>query len=128
MGYLIEHGPDSFITYKPAALELSRELGLADQVIGVSEPRSVSLRVSGRMRPMPEGMGLVLPTQLGPFARTRILSWPQKFRAAADVVLPRVLTGDDMSIGAAAAAPPGRRRRGTVRRPPARRDLRGPGG
>jgi protoporphyrinogen/coproporphyrinogen III oxidase len=98
-GYLIEHGPDSFITYKPAALELARELGLADQVIGVSEPRSVSLRVSGRMRPMPEGMGLVLPTQLGPFARTRILSWPQKMRAAADVVLPRVLTGDDMSIG-----------------------------
>ena len=98
-GYLIEHGPDSFITYKPAALELARELGLGDQVIAVSEPRSVSLRVSGRMRPMPEGMGLVLPTQLGPFARTRILNWPQKIRAAADVVLPRVLTSDDMSIG-----------------------------
>jgi oxygen-dependent protoporphyrinogen oxidase len=98
-GYLVEHGPDSFITYKPAALELARELGLGDQVIGVSEPRSVSLRVSGRMRPMPEGMGLVLPTQLGPFARTRILSWPQKMRAAADAVLPRVLTEDDMSIG-----------------------------
>jgi protoporphyrinogen/coproporphyrinogen III oxidase len=98
-GYLIEHGPDSFITYKPAALELARELGLGEQVIGVSEPRSVNLRVSGRMRPMPEGMGLVLPTQLAPFARTRILSWPQKVRAAADAVLPRVLTEDDMSIG-----------------------------
>lgn len=98
-GYLIEHGPDSFITYKPAALDLARELGLGDQIISVSEPRTVSMRVSGRMRPMPEGMGLVLPTRLGPFARTRILSWPQKVRASADVVLPRVLTDDDMSIG-----------------------------
>jgi oxygen-dependent protoporphyrinogen oxidase len=97
--YLVEHGPDSFVTFKPAAVRLAEELGLGDQIIEVSEPRSVSLRVSGCMRPMPQGMGLVLPTQLGPFARTRILTWPQKLRAAADLALPRILTQDDMSVG-----------------------------
>ncbi len=98
-GFRIEHGPDSVITYRPAALALIRELGLADQVISVTEPRSVSLRVAGRMRPMPAGMGLVLPTQLGPFVTTRVLTWPQKMRAAADLVLPRVLGEQDMAIG-----------------------------
>jgi oxygen-dependent protoporphyrinogen oxidase len=97
--YLVEHGPDSFVTFKPAAMHLAEELGLGDRIIEVSEPRSVSLRVSGRMRPMPQGMGLVLPTQLGPFARTPVLTWPQKLRAAADLALPRVLTQEDMSVG-----------------------------
>ncbi len=99
-GFRIEHGPDSVITYRPAALGLIHELGLADQVVSVTEPRSVSLRVAGRMRPMPAGMGLVLPTQLGPFVTTKVLTWPQKFRAAADLVLPRVLGEHDMAIGA----------------------------
>lgn len=98
-GFRIEHGPDSVITYRPAALALIRELGLADQVISVTEPRSVSLRVAGRMRPMPEGMGLVLPTRLGPFVRTKVLTWPQKVRAAADLAIPRVLGDEDMAIG-----------------------------
>lgn len=98
-GYLIEHGPDSVVSYRPAALTLIRELGLGDQVISVNEPRTVHLRVAGRMRPMPAGMGLVLPTRLGPFVGTRILSWPQKVRAAMDVVLPRVMTDADMSVG-----------------------------
>lgn len=99
-GHLVEHGPDSFITYKPAALDLARELHLGDQVISVQEPRAVALRVGGQMHPMPEGMGLVLPTRLGPFARTRILTWRQKLRAGGDLVLPRVLDDWDSSIGA----------------------------
>ena len=32
-GFVLEGGPDSFLTQKPAALELCRALGLADQVI-----------------------------------------------------------------------------------------------
>ncbi|MGB7983425.1 MAG: protoporphyrinogen oxidase [Candidatus Nanopelagicales bacterium] len=98
-GFRIEHGPDSVITYRPAALALIRELGLGEQIVSVTEPRSVSLRVAGRMRPMPAGMGLVLPTQLGPFVTTKVLTWPQKIRAAADLVLPRVLGEADMAIG-----------------------------
>lgn len=99
-GFLIEHGPDSVVSYRPAALDLIGEVGLADEVVTVGEPRSVFLRVSGQLRPMPEGMGLALPTRLGPFVRTRVLSWPQKLRAAGDLVLPRVVGEADMSVGA----------------------------
>lgn len=98
-GCLIEHGPDSFVTHRPAVLELLAELGLSDQVISVTAPRVVSLRVRGRMHPLPDGMGLVLPTRLAPFARTRIISWPQKARAGLDLILPHVLGDADMAIG-----------------------------
>ena len=36
-GCTLEAGPDSFISAKPAALELIRELGLEDQVIGSND-------------------------------------------------------------------------------------------
>ncbi len=99
-GFLIEHGADSVVSYRPAALDLMREVGLADEIIEVAEPRSVFLRVGGRLHPLPEGMGLALPNRLGPFVGTRVLSWPQKLRAVGDLALPRVLTDEDMAVGA----------------------------
>lgn len=99
-GLLIEHGPDSFVAYRPAALTLIDELGLGDQVISVSGTRSVSLRARGRLRPLPAGMGMVLPTRLGPFVTTGILSVGDKLRAGLDLILPRQLTdGTDVTIG-----------------------------
>ena len=73
-GYVVERGPDSFITTRPAGLALTRELGLGDQLIGVREPRTVYIMRDGRLIPMPEGLGLVLPTRAWPFVRTRLFS------------------------------------------------------
>lgn len=98
-GYAIEQGPDSVVSYRPAALDLARELGMAAEIVAVQEPRSVQLRVGGTMRPMPASMGLVLPTKLRPFLTTRVLDWPAKLRAGADLVLPRSLPAQDTSIG-----------------------------
>lgn len=99
-GFAIEHGPDSFVSYRPAALQLIGELGLDDKVQASSGARTVFLRAGGRLRPMPQGMGMVLPTRLGPFLSTRILSWPDKLRAALDLALPRQLDDSDVAIGA----------------------------
>ncbi len=100
-GLLIEHGPDSFVAYRPAALKLIDELGLADQVISVSGTRTVFLRSRGRLHPLPAGMGMVLPTRLWPFVTTGILSWADKLRAGLDLLLPRQLHDDtDVTIGA----------------------------
>jgi len=99
-GFLVEAGPDSFIAYRPAATELSRELGLGEAIIRTTDPRLVHIRARGEMIPMPEGMGLVLPTRMAPLATTRLFSWPQKLRAGLDMVLPRWLDGQDVSIGA----------------------------
>ena len=98
-GFTIEHGPDSFVAYRPAALQLAAELGLSGQVQAVNGERTVYLRAGGQLRPLPQGMGMVLPTKLGPFVGTRILSWPDKLRAGLDLVLPRQLGPDDVAIG-----------------------------
>ncbi|MCB2411597.1 protoporphyrinogen oxidase [Demequina sp. TTPB684] len=98
-GFVIEHGPDSFVAYRPAAAALAQRFGLSEDIIAVSEPRVVFLRRNGKMVRMPDGMGLVLPTRLGPFIRTRLFTWPQKLRAGLDIVLPRYLKQEDMAIG-----------------------------
>jgi oxygen-dependent protoporphyrinogen oxidase len=97
---LVEEGPDSVIATRPAALELARELGLGDELVGVREPRGVFIVHRGRLVPMPEGLGLVLPTRAMPFARTRLFSWPEKARMGLDVVMPRVLPPGDVAVGA----------------------------
>ena len=98
---LIEHGPDSFVSYRPAAIRLAEEVGLGEEVIGTSGARVVYLRSRGRLRPLPSGMGMVLPTRLGPFVTTGILSPLDKLRAGLDLVLPRQLRdGEDVAIGA----------------------------
>lgn len=100
-GLLVEHGPDSFVGYRPAALTLAGEVGLSGDVIGTSGTRAVSLRSRGRLRPLPAGMGMVLPTRIGPFVTTGILSPADKLRAGMDLVLPRRLhDGEDVAIGA----------------------------
>lgn len=98
-GLLIEHGPDSFVSYRPAVLELIAELGRSEEVIGVGPDRRVDLRIGGRLLPLPDGMGTVLPTRLGPLVSTRALSPSQKGRAALDLVLPRRLDQADAAVG-----------------------------
>lgn len=98
-GLAIEAGPDSFVAYRPAALALVRELGMDDQVVEVRGGRTVHLRTDGHLHPIPEGMGMVLPTRLGPFVRTPVLRWRHKARALLDLVLPRRLGPNDVAIG-----------------------------
>jgi oxygen-dependent protoporphyrinogen oxidase len=98
-GLVIEHGPDSFLATRPAAIMLTRELGLGDDLVGTNDPRAVYIRRGGDLVPMPEGLGLVLPTRVLPFARTRLFSWPEKLRMAKDLAWPRMLGADDVAVG-----------------------------
>lgn len=98
-GFLVESGPDSFITYRPAALELCRELGLDDAIIAPTDPRVVDVRTRGRFVRLPDGMGLVLPTRLRPFVTTRLFSPFEKARMGLDLVLPRDRSEGDIAVG-----------------------------
>src|SRR5688572_24204018 len=61
-GFLLEEGPDSFLTSKPACIELARELGLEAELLSVSpEQRWSSIVRGGRLYPIPEGFYLVAP-------------------------------------------------------------------
>jgi oxygen-dependent protoporphyrinogen oxidase len=89
-GFLIEGGPDCFISEKPWALDLCRRLGLGDDIIGTNpDCRRAYVLLGGRILPIPEGYQLVAPGRFLPFATTRLLSISGKLRAGCDLLLPR---------------------------------------
>ena len=89
-GFLLESGPDSFISEKPAGVKLAKRLGLESHLIETNEDyrRSFVVR-QGRLLPVPQGFHLLAPSRLWPFLRSDIFSWPGKARMALDLVLPR---------------------------------------
>jgi len=89
-GFLLERGPDAFISEKPQALALAKRLGLESQIIQTNEQyrRSFIVR-DGRLRPVPEGFQLLAPSRMWPFLTSDIFSLPGKARMAADLLLPR---------------------------------------
>ena len=101
-GFLLESGPDSFISEKPAALELARRLGLESHLIETNPNFRRSFIVSrNRLLPVPEGFNLLAPARLRPFLRSDIFSWPGKARVALEMFLPRgnsVDTDDDETL------------------------------
>jgi len=99
-GFLVESGPDSFLSEKPWALALCRRLGVEDRLVRTDDRfRKTFVLLHGRLHALPEGFQLLAPTRLAPFLRSRLLSWPGKLRMGLDLVLPRG-TGDDESLGA----------------------------
>jgi oxygen-dependent protoporphyrinogen oxidase len=95
---LIEGGPDSFIVQKPAAKELCEELGLGDRLIP-TRSRKVHVWSEGRLHEMPEGLFLTVPTKIGPFLKSELISTWGKMRMGLDLVLPRGPELEDESIG-----------------------------
>jgi oxygen-dependent protoporphyrinogen oxidase len=89
-GFLIERGPDSFISEKPEALALINRLGIESKLIQTNEQHRRSYIVSkGRLTPVPEGFQLLAPSRFWPFITTEIFSLTGKLRMAADLLLPR---------------------------------------
>lgn len=89
-GFLIERGPDSFISEKPHAIALAKRLGIESQLIQTNEEyrRSFIVR-EGRLRAVPEGFQLMAPSRMWPFITSDIFSIAGKMRMAADLLLPR---------------------------------------
>jgi oxygen-dependent protoporphyrinogen oxidase len=88
-GFLLEGGPDSILAQKPEGVALCRELGLGERLVPTNpDQRSVYILRGGRLHPLPEGMMLAVPTQIGPFLRSGLFSWPGKLRMGLDVVIP----------------------------------------
>lgn len=89
-GFVIDGGPDSFVTAKPFATALCKELGLGDRLIGTTaKNRRVYVPKSGAMYTLPEGLVLTVPTRFLPFATSPLFSLKAKARMALDLVLPR---------------------------------------
>lgn len=99
-GFLLESGPDSFISEKPWALALCHRLGLESELIGTQDQfRTTFVVRNGKLEPLPEGFMLLAPTRFGALVRSGIFSWPGKLRMGLDLVLPRARQRDDESLG-----------------------------
>ncbi|WP_435019078.1 protoporphyrinogen oxidase [Tundrisphaera sp. TA3] len=97
--FTLEGGADSFITNKPWGVDLCRELGLEDRLIGPNERdrRSFVVR-DGRLLPVPEGFVLMAPGKLAPLLSSPILSARGKARLLMDLAIPRKRDEGDESL------------------------------
>jgi len=99
-GYLIEGGPDSFLTEKPWGVDLCNRLGLAERLIPTQPGRRRTLLLRGhRLLPLPDGFQLLAPSLLIPFWRSPVLSWRGKLRATTELIVPRRRSQEDESVG-----------------------------
>ena len=80
-GCLVEAGPDSFLTEKPWASDLSREVGLGDQLIGSNDAkRKTYIVVNNRLVVIPDGLMFMVPTRILPAALSPLFSRKTKLR------------------------------------------------
>ena len=98
-GCVIEGGPDSFLAAKPAAMELIRELGMADDVIGSNDSQRITyIRRNGRFVPLPDGLIMMVPTRVMPMAASNLLSWGTKLRMGMEWFHKPAQRGGDRSV------------------------------
>jgi protoporphyrinogen/coproporphyrinogen III oxidase len=96
---VVEGGPDSFITAKPAARELSEELGLGGELFGSNDhQRATFIWRGGRLLKLPDGMTMMVPGKIGPILKTPLLSWQGKIRAGMDLLRRPTRVERDVSI------------------------------
>jgi len=110
-GRVVDMGPDGFLGRRPEAVDLCREVGLADALVPIAG-RGASVWARGRLRPLPDGLALGIPTRFWPTARSGILGLRGTLGLARDAVLPRPdLRGPigDRSVGPLVARKLGQR-------------------
>jgi oxygen-dependent protoporphyrinogen oxidase len=84
---VLEEGPDGFLGAKPWAMNLIRELGLADQVIGSNDHSRITYIVKkGKLVRMPEGLMMMVPTKVMPMLETPLLGWGTKIRMGLELL------------------------------------------
>jgi len=98
-GAVLERGPDSFLTEKPAAAELCRELGLgADLLLSNDAARKTYIVVHNRLVALPDGLMFLVPTKLVPTAFTRLFGLRTKVRMALELLHPPRPSGQETNF------------------------------
>ena len=98
--FVIEGGPDSFLSYKPWGVGLCRELGLDDRLMGTNtQHHRTYVLYNGRLQEFPEGLVTLAPSQSFPLLTSPLLSWVGKFRLLMDLFIAKPATnGIDESL------------------------------
>jgi oxygen-dependent protoporphyrinogen oxidase len=97
--FIVEAGPDSFLTQKPWALALTKELGLDARLLDTNDQqRKVFVVKKGKALPLPDGVMMIIPTEFWPFIASPLISWPGKLRMGLDFFIPPKTDGKDETI------------------------------
>jgi len=98
-GCTIEAGPDSFLSVKPAAMDLIRELGLASDVIGSNDHLRVTfVKKNGHLVPLPDGLMMMVPTKIMPLVTTGLVSMGTKIRMGMELLRAPKVHAEDESV------------------------------
>lgn len=98
-GFVLEKGPDAFITDKPWALELARELGLQDRLLATNTAHRRSfIARDGKLFPVPDGFYLIAPLDAAAFLRSPLFSIFGKMRMLLEPWVPARKGSSDESI------------------------------
>ena len=100
-GCLIEAGPDSFLTEKPWAIDLCRQIGLEKELIGSNDAeRKTYILVNGRLVVMPDGLMFMVPTKILPTVFSPLFSLSTKLRMAREWFHPPHKAEHDETVAA----------------------------
>jgi oxygen-dependent protoporphyrinogen oxidase len=99
-GFVIEAGPDSFLSVKLDASQLCQELGIGDQLITSNDAtRKTYILVKGKLIPIPQGLEFMVPTRIWPIATTPLFSLKTKLRMAGELFSSAQKNAGDESVG-----------------------------
>ncbi len=88
--FIIDGGPDCFLTSKPAVHRIAKMAGIEDDTLPTDDSRKKTLILSrGKLFEMPDGVMMFAPTKFVPFATTGLFSWPGKIRMGMDLFVPK---------------------------------------
>jgi oxygen-dependent protoporphyrinogen oxidase len=98
-GFLVEGGPDSFLSRKERGPGLCEEVGLGDELVGRRpENARTYVRRNGELHPLPAGLTGLVPTDLDALVDNPLLSPEGREQLAAEIDLPPAPPGGDESI------------------------------
>ena len=100
-GCILEAGPDSFISEKPWAADLCRELGIGGELIGSNDAkRKTYILVQNRLIEMPDGLMFMVPTRIVPTVFSSLFSFGTKMRMAQEWFHPPHAANGDETVAA----------------------------
>jgi len=98
-GFVLEAGPDSFLTVKPEAAQLCRDLGIGDQLITSNDAeRKTYILVKDRLVVIPDGLEFMVPTRVWPMITTRLFSLSTRVRMAREMFASPGVSQKDESV------------------------------
>ena len=97
--FLIEGGPDCFLSEKPWAIKLCEWLGMGESLLRTNdEYRRTYIYWKGRLRELPEGIMLMIPTRFFPLLKSDLFSLAGKLRMGMELFIPKRKSGGDESL------------------------------